>query len=122
MTETESVTDSTDKQNELTDLEIVQNFSVNLQKIPLSERDSFALAKLLAETAKCRHCLILKHDIENASLEYASIYPKAIGAPPKIYINTFNVDADSIIDKLVSGEIVVYETIPDDAREFCFSC
>ncbi len=116
MTETESVTQSSDKQNELTDLEIIQKFSANLQEIPLSERDSYALAKLLSETVNTTHCLILKNDIENAILEYDSLYPKVIGAPPKIHINTFNANPISIIDTLIKGEIVPYGTPPEDDR------
>lgn len=116
MTETESVTQSSDKPLEHIDVEIIQKFAANLQKIPINERDSFAFAKLLSETVNTSHCLILRHDDENASLEYDSLYPKVIGAPPKIHINTFNADTASIVNTLLAGNIVGYNTSPQDER------
>lgn len=116
MPEAKSDDATSDDNKVLTDSEVIQNFSKNLQKIALSERDSFAIAKLLTETLNITHCLILRHDIENATLEYESMYPKASDTTPKIYINTFNIPEDTELLKLVSGEVISYDTVPQDER------
>lgn len=114
MSETKSVDKADNEKLPSTNLNLIQNFSKNLQAIALHERNSVAFAKLLTKTIGCTHCLILKHDIENATLEYDSIYPSIIGAPPKIYINTFNAREGSVVQKLVSGETTSYTQAPTD--------
>lgn len=116
MTETQPIKPSSDTKKVLSNLEIVQAFSDALQSIPPSERNPFEFAKLLSETIGNTNTVILNYDKENATLEYETQYPKVVGAPPTIYVNTFNVDAKSLTAKLASGQQLSYTTPPDDDR------
>lgn len=116
MTETETLNNQLDAKIVSFELDIIQTFLSDFQKIKLSNRNSEAIAKQLVDTVSCTHVMILAHDAENATLAFNSTHPKPNSAKPEIFINTFNAEADSVVAQLSEGEIVTYDKLPDDER------
>ncbi|MEM9951159.1 MAG: ATP-binding protein [Chloroflexota bacterium] len=114
MTET---TSSTTSQDEITQhRDPVQAFLSSYQQLTPDTRTPASIIKLVVDYVGCTHGILLKHDNENATLQYAARYPKQFGPDPDIYINVFNADEDSIIANLVASNIQSYTTMPEDDR------
>ncbi|MGJ3238309.1 MAG: ATP-binding protein [Anaerolineae bacterium] len=93
----------------------ITGFLMQFQRLSAKERTGEAFARLLAEAVGCSHIMILAYDPDEATLYYHSAYP----IPPKtteIDINTFNTDEESLIPRIMSGDLVTYNTQSDETR------
>ncbi len=116
MADSKTIDNKVDASPASSEMEIIQTFLANFQKIQIGARHGRAIAKLIADTVDCTHVMILAHDKENATLSFSSFHPENTATPPEIFINTFNTEANTTLAQLTAGDIVIYDSPPEDER------
>lgn len=115
MTETETIDTQINTNPELSEKALIQQFLANFHQVDSRKRDESTLAKVIADSIHCSNAMVFFHDGENATLELRGCYP-AVKDKQEIFINTFNVTDDEVTGKLLKGEIVSYDSKPEDER------
>jgi two-component system NtrC family sensor kinase len=104
MSETDPVKTETDG-TELSRLQALEIFNRQLLSVSQSADMLGGIAHVMAEQVGCSHALLLILNTDDANLEYLCAYPKPMGKP-QVYVATFNVPDDSLVTKLIAGEIL----------------
>lgn len=83
----------------------LQHFLEALHQLPYDQRDSQHIMQVIADMLACERAILLKHDQDNALLNYYAASPP-LNHRTIPYLSTFNVNSQSIMGQLLNGDVV----------------
>lgn len=102
------------------EIQALQKLNQQLPTLLNTKKVAEALPQLIHEVLAVQRVLWLAHDIHDATLEYCSSAPSIL-SKPMLFIKTFNPSPESLMAKLVSGDIVSLNLAPTEPLDTSFA-